>query len=209
MKLEAMLWILVFVSVALAIASPRCRPYSLIVAAAMIVTIVGVVVVANRVEPALASLPPVTAVPSIQQSRHADFEQLHIEKLDKEDPDGKNRIAIEEITLDQIRPELGSEPGTIRLISALLHNHSSRYLLTDYAYYLEIQDCVQTRCTTVYDQYGQAAVSVPPNEARDVVIMIHDGDTRGIPTFKIVGRPSIKLSPTDTRGYQSVTTPAR
>ncbi len=203
MKLEAMLWTLVLVSLALAIVSRRYRVYSLIAVGVVIVTIIATVVLEKRGESVTASLPSLPAQPSIQQSQHVDFEQFHIEKLDAEDPDAKNRIGIAEIRFDQIRPELGSDPGTIRLIRARLYNDSARYTLTDYAYYLVVQDCVKSACTTVYDQRGQAAALVPPIQARDVVITIRDGDTRGVATFKILGTPNLKLSPTSTRAYQA------
>jgi hypothetical protein len=202
MKLEAMLWILVLVSVAIAIFSPRYRAFSLVAAGVVIVTIVAIVVLANRGDPQTSSLPGVAAQPSVRQAQHVDFEQFHIENLDKQDPDAKNRIAVSEIRFDQILLERGSEPGTIRLIRARLYNDSVRYTLTDFAYYLVVQDCAKSTCTTVYDQRGQAAALVPANQARDVAIMIRDGDTRGVPTFKILGTPDIKLSPTGTRAYQ-------
>jgi hypothetical protein len=208
MKLQAMLWILVLVSVALAIVSPRHRAYSLIAAGVVIVTIVAIVVFSNRGQPVTAALPGVAAQPSIQHAQPVDFEQFHIENLDKKDPDAKNRIAVAEIRFDQIRPELGSEPGTIRLIRARLYNDSARYALTDYAYYLAVQDCAKSVCTTVYDQSGQAAALVPAHQAREVVIAIRDGDKRGVPTFKILGTPNIKLSPTNTRAYQTESAPA-
>jgi hypothetical protein len=203
MKLEAILWMLVLVSVALAIVSPKYRSYSLMVVGVLIVAIVASLVLATRHEGATSSFPRAAAQPSIPQSEHVDFEQFHIENLDKKDPEAKNRIGVAEVRFDQIRPELGSEPGTIRLIRARLYNDSARFTLTDYAYYLAVQDCVQGACTTVYDQRGQAAAMVPANQARDVVIAIRDGDTRGRPTFKILGTPNIKLSPTNTRAYQT------
>jgi hypothetical protein len=71
-----------------------------------------------------------------------------------------------------------------------------------------VQDCVKAVCTTVYDQRGLAAALVPPNQARDVVIAIRDGDLRGVPTFKVLGTPNIKLTATDTRAHQTARTPA-
>jgi len=202
-----MLWMLVLVSVALAIVSPRYRAQSLIAVGVVIVTIVAIVVLKDRGEPVTSSLPRAAAQGSMQQSQHVDFEQFHIEKLDKEDPEGKNRIAVAEIRFDQIRPEWGSEPGTIGLIRARLYNDSARFTLTDYAYYLVVQDCVQSACTTVYDQRGQAAALVPANQARDVVIAIRD-QVRGVPTFKILGTPNIILSPMSTRAFRSALAPA-
>jgi hypothetical protein len=201
MKLEAILWIVLLVSVAIAIASPRYRAYCLVAAGIALATIAAIVTLTKRDEPLKASLPHAAVQSSVQEAAHVDFEQLHIENLDKKDPEAKNRIGVAEIRFDQIRPELGSERGTIRLIRARLYNDSAHYALTDYAYYLEVQDCMASACTTVYDQRGQASASVPPNQARDVIITIRDGDTRGVPTFKILGTPNIKLSPTSTRAF--------
>lgn len=200
MKLEAILWVVLLVSVAIAIASPKYRAYCLAAAGLALATILGIVTLTKRAEPVKSSS-PADAQRAASVPQHVDFEQLHIENLDRKDPDAKNRIAATEIRFDQIRPELGSDPGTIRLIRARLHNNSARYMLTDYAYYLEVQDCAASTCTTVYDQRGQAAASIPPNQAREVVIGIRDGDARGLATFKILGTPNIKLTPTDTRAF--------
>jgi hypothetical protein len=201
MKLEAILWIVLLVSVAIAIASPRYRTYCLVAAGIAIATIVGIVTLTKRDEPPRPSATGLAVQTSSQQPQHADFEQLHIETLDRKDPEAKNRIAVSEVRFDHIRPDIGSEPGSIRLISARLYNDSARYALTDYAYYLEVQDCVGSTCTTVYDQRGQLPASVPAGQARDVVIGIRDGDTRGVPTFKVLGKPNIKLTPTSTRAF--------
>lgn len=201
MKLEAILWIVLLVSVATAIASPQYRRYCLAAAGIALATIAGIVTLTKRDEPIKSPLPRAAVQSSAQESAHVDFEQLHVENLDKKDPEARNRIGVAEIRFDQILPELGSERGTIRLIRARLYNHSARYALTDYAYYLQVQDCVASACTTVYDQRGQASASVPPNQARDVIITIRDGETRGVPNFKILGTPNINLSPTSTRAF--------
>jgi hypothetical protein len=208
MKIEAMLWMMVLVAVAIAIVSPRYRAYSLIAVGIVIVAIVSIVVLTKQGKPQTSTLPSVATQPSMQQSKHVDFEQFHVENLDKEDPEAKNRIAVAEIRFDQIRSKVGSEAGTIESIRARLYNDSARFTLTDYAYYLEVQDCVKTVCTTIYDQRGLSAVTVPPNQARDIVIAIRDGDKRGVPTFKVLGTANIKLTPTDTRAHQAARAPA-
>src|SRR5580698_1210783 len=180
MKLEATLWIVLLVSVAIAIASPRYRAYCLVAAGIVIATIIGVVTLTKRDEPKSSAALGNSARTSVQQPQHVDFEQLHVETLDRKDPEAKNRIALTEVRFDQIRPDVGSDPGSIRLVRARLYNDSTRYALTDYAYYLEIQDCAGSTCTTVYDQRGQLPASVPPGQARDLVIGIRDGDTRGV-----------------------------
>jgi hypothetical protein len=201
MKLEAILWIVLLVSVAIAIASPKYRAYCLVAAGIALATIAAIVTLTKRDEAIKPSLPHAAAQSSAREAAYVDFEQLHVENLDKKDPEAKNRIGVAEIRFDQIRPDVGSEPGTIRLIRARLYNNSARYALTDFAYYLEVQDCAASACTTVYDQRGQASAAVPPMQARDVVIAIRDGDKRGVPIFKILGTANIKLSPTDTRAF--------
>jgi hypothetical protein len=119
--------------------------------------------------------------------------------LDKTDPDAKNRIRVEEIRFDQVRAEVGAEPGSVGAIVARLYNDSATYALTDYGYYLAVQDCIRSVCTTVFDQQGLSAASVPPNQARDVQIPIRDQNTRDRPPLKILGSAKILLTPTTTR----------
>jgi hypothetical protein len=103
----------------------------------------------------------------------------------------KTRIRVEDIRFDQVRAEAGAERGSIGTIVARLYNDSATYTLTDYGYYLVVQDCV--------DQLGLSAESVPPNQARDVKIPIRDGSTRDVPPIKILGTASILLTPAATR----------
>lgn len=203
MKVEALLWMLVLVSVALAIVSPKHRSRSLTAGGIIILAIVAIVVFSKRGNPPVATLPAIPVQATPQQPKHVDFERFHIENLDAKDPEAKNRIAIAEVRFEQIRPEVGSQPGTIGAVGARLYNDSA-FALTDYAYYLVVQDCVKATCTVVYDQRGWAPASVPANQARDITVVIRDGDTRGVPVFKVMGTANIKLSPTDTRAYQSV-----
>jgi hypothetical protein len=203
MKVEAMLWILILVSIAFAIASRKYRKYGLIVIGFAVMMIVAVIVLVKKDEiptPALPSLPA-------QRSKRVDFEQLHVEKLDKEDPEAKNRIDVSEIRFDQIRPSSNSEPGTIESIRARLYNDSARFTLTDYAYYLVVQDCVAKTCTTIYDQRGLASALVPANQARDVMIEIRAAETRESPRFKLLGTPKIILSASGTRAYKDALVP--
>jgi hypothetical protein len=203
MKVEAMLWILILVSIAFAIASRKYRKYGLIVVGFAVMMIVAVIVLVKKDEiptPALPSLPA-------QRSKRVDFEQLHVEKLDKEDPEAKNRIDVSEIRFDQIRPSSNSEPGTIESVRARLYNDSARFTLTDYAYYLVIQDCVAKTCTTIYDQRGLASALVPANQARDVMIEIRAAETRESPRFKLLGTPQIILTASGTRAYKDALVP--
>jgi antitoxin (DNA-binding transcriptional repressor) of toxin-antitoxin stability system len=195
MKIEAMLWIVVLMLVALAFLFPRTRTFSLSAIGVAIVGIVVIVVIAKRGEPvALVAATP----PSVEQ-QPVDFERFHIENLDKADPEAKNRIRVAEIRFDQVRAEAGAQRGNIGRIVARLYNDSATYALTDYGYHLVVQDCIRAVCTTVFDQQGLSAASVPPNQARDVEIAIRDRSTRDLPSIKILGTANILLTPTATR----------
>jgi len=195
MKIEAMLWIVVLILVALAFLFPKSRAFSLSAIGVAIVAIVVIVVVATRKEPISSR----AAAPPAVEPKPVDFERFHIENLDKADPEAKNRIRAAEIRFDQIRAEAGVERGSIGRIVARLYNDSATYTLTDYGYDLVVQDCIRSVCTTVFDQHGLSAVSVPPNQARDVEIAIRDGSTRALPPIKILGTANILLTPTTTR----------
>jgi hypothetical protein len=199
MKVEVMLWVLILAALALAIVSPRYRQYAVVVAGFAVVTVVAVIVLARKNE---ILTPPSSSIPA-QRWKRVDFEELHIERLDKEDPEAKNHIAVSEIRFDQVRASTGSEPGTIESIRARLYNTSARFTLTDYAYYLVIQDCVEKACTAIYDQRGWGSATVPPNQARDVMIEIRTGETRESHPFKMLGAPKIILSPSNTRAYKA------
>jgi hypothetical protein len=195
MKIEAMLWIVVFILVALAFLFPKTRAFSLSAIGVAIVAIVVIVVIARRGEPVAL----VAAAPPAAEQKPVDFERFHIENLDKADPEAKNRIRVAEIRFDQIRAEAGVERGSIGRIVARLYNDSATYTLTDYGYDLVVQDCIRAVCTTVFDQHGLSAASVPPNQARDVEIAIRDGSMRDRPPIKILGTANILLTPAATR----------
>lgn len=196
MKIEAMLWIMVLILVALAFLFPKTRSFSLSAIGLAIVAIVAIVVIAKRPEsPAL----PATSPPAVVQEP-VDFERFHVEKLDRTDPQAKSRIRMEEIRFDQIRALSGAERGSVSTIVARLYNDSPTFALTDYGYYLVVQDCIRAVCTAVFDQHGLASVSVPPNQARDVQIALRNGSTRDAPPIKILGTANILLTPVATRG---------
>jgi len=160
MKIEAMLWIVVLILVALAFLFPKTRSFSLSAIGVAIFAIVAIVVIAKRGEP----LTPGTTAPPAVEKEPIDFERFHVEKLDKADPEAKNRIRVEEIRFDQVRAEAGAERGSVGTVVARLYNDSATYALTDYGYYLVVQDCIRSVCTTVFDQHGLSAVSVPPTK---------------------------------------------
>src|SRR5277367_2490670 len=112
MKLEAMLWILVLVSLALAIVSRRYRKYGAFVIGVAVVAAAAVILLARNSE---ILTPAATSVPA-QNSSRVDFEQFHVEKLDKEDPEAKTRIDVSEIRFDQIIPSAGTEAGTFESV---------------------------------------------------------------------------------------------
>jgi hypothetical protein len=195
MKIEAMLWIVVLILVALAFLFPKTRSFSLSAIGVAIVAIVSILVIAKRGEPVTLG----AAAPPAVEQKPVDFERFHVEKLDKVDPEAKNRIRVEEIRFDQIRAEAGAERGSIATIVARLYNDSATYTLTDYGYNLVVQDCIKAVCTTVFDQHGLSSVSVPPNQARDVRIAIRDGSTRDVSPIKILGTANFLLTPVATR----------
>jgi hypothetical protein len=195
MKVEAMLWIVVLILVALAFLFPKTRSFSLSAIGVAIVAIVAIVLIAKRGEPLTLGA---TVLPAVEK-KPIDFERFHVEKLDKADPEAKKRIRVEEIRFDQVRAEPGAERDSIDTVVARLYNDSATYTLTDYGYYLVVQDCIRAVCTTVFDQHGLSATSVPPNQARDVKIPIRDGSTRDVPPIKILGTANILLTPAATR----------
>jgi hypothetical protein len=181
--------------VALAFLFPRTRVYSLSAISVAIIATVGIIVIARRGD----STVPAIAAPAATMHEPVDFERAHVEKLDDADPDAKNRIRAEELRFAQVRAEDGAEPGSVGTIVARLYNDSATYILTDYGYYLAVQDCLQSVCTTIFDQQGLSAASVPPRQARDVRISIRDGNGRDRPKMRILGSAKILLRPTATR----------
>src|SRR5580698_9337762 len=106
MKLEAILWIVLLVSVAIAIASPKYRAYCLVAAGIALTTIAGIVTLTKHDEPTKTSSLGVAAQPRAPEPQHADFDQLHIENLDRNYLFFFKQKTAYEIRFDQIRPEL-------------------------------------------------------------------------------------------------------
>ena len=207
-----MVWIFAAVVLLLAVLSPRFRKFGLALAGATIVIIVALILLneRNKPDPAPAAIDP-KARPATH-SRIADLDDYLIERQDKDDPEAKNRISLTEVRFGQIKPTFGPQANAIQSIQARLYNDSKHFSLTDYSYYLIVQDCVGTepheastaQCTTVYDQRQRGTpVVVPPNQARDITISIPVDSVTFAPTFKILGKPRIELTPTDTRAYRS------
>ena len=203
MKVEALLWVLGLVSLALAIVSRKYRRYGLAGIGLAVVVIVTVILLPRKDEIA----PPAAASVTAPHSKHIDFEQSHVQKLDMEDPEAKHRIQLSQIRFEQISPSADMEPGTFESIRARLYNDSASFALTDYGYYLAVQDCMAKICTTIYDQRGLESAAVPAGQARDVKIEIRAGETHGSPPFKLLGTPKIILLPTETRAYNAAPTP--
>ena len=199
MKLEVLLWTVVLALLALAYLFPKTRWLSLSAIVVAVVAIVALVFVAKREAP----MTPQAPTPLNTAQKPVDFEQFHIEKLDKTDPEARNRIRVGDIRFDQIRAEPGAERGSLGTIVARIYNDSAIYTLTDYGYYLVVQDCIKAICTTVFDQRGLTAVSVPPNQARDVRIGIRNDNPRAAVPIKILGTANILLTPTETRAQST------
>jgi hypothetical protein len=203
-----MIWIIAGAVLLLALLSRRFRKFGLAIAGAVIVLIVIVIVVNNRDKP---SPVPLDSKPRARISnKMPNLDDYLIERQDKEDPDAKNRIPLAEVRFGQIQATFGPQSGAIQSIQARLYNDSKRFSLTDYAYYLVVEDCVPSkphdgpRCTTVYDQRDRGTrVVIPPNQARDISISIPTNPATFSPLFKILGKPQIELTPTETRAYQS------
>ncbi len=189
-----MLWIAVLILIALSLLFPKTRSFTLAAIGVAIVAFVAIVVLAKRNE----APPRAAARPSAAQ-KPIDFERFLVEKLDKADPQAKNRIPVEEIRFAQARAEAGAQRGSISKIVARLYNDSAIYTLTDYEYRLVVQDCIDAACTAVFDQRGLSAVSVPPRQARDVQIAIREEGARDMPPVRILGTANILLTPVATR----------
>jgi len=205
-----MVWIIAAVVLLLAVLTPRLRKFGFALAGATIVVIVALIVLneRNKPNPALA----VTNVRPATHSRVPNMDEYRIERQDNEDPEAKNRISLTEVRFGQIKPTFGPRADAIQSIQARLYNDSKRFSLTDYSYYLVVKDCVEAKpndpttaqCTTVYDQRQRGTpMVVPPNQARDIAISIPVDSATFAPIFKILGKPQIELTPTDTRAYRS------
>ena len=207
-----MVWIFAAIVLLLALLSPRFRKFGLALAGATIVIIVALILLNERNKPNPA---PAAIDPKARPAAHSsipDLDDYLIERQDKDDPEAKTRISLTEVRFGQIKPTFGPQANAIQSIQARLYNDSKRFSLTDYSYYLIVQDCVGTephdastaQCTTVYDQRRRGTpVVVPPNQARDITISIPVDSVTFAPTFKILGKPRIELTPTDTRAYRS------
>lgn len=206
------MWIFAAIVLLLALLSPRSRKFGLALAGAAILVIVVLILLneRNKPNPAPAAIDP--KVRPATRSRMPDLDDYLIERQDKDDPEAKNRISLTEVRFGQIKPTFGPQANAIQSIQARLYNDSKRFSLTDYSYYLIVQDCVGTephdastaQCTTVYDQRQRGTpVVVPPDQARDITISIPVDSVTFAPTFKILGKPRIELTPTDTRAYRS------
>ena len=209
-----MVWIFVaVVFLLLAVLSPGFRKFGLPLAGAAIVIIVALILLNERNKPNPAPAATDSKVRPATHGRVRDFDDYLIERQDKDDPEAKNRISLAEVRFGQLKPTFGPQANAIQSIQARLYNDSKKFSLTDYSYYLVIQDCVETKsssvpstaeCTTVYDERRRGPpVVVPPNQARDITISIPVDSVTFAPTFKILGEPRIELTPTDTRAYRS------
>lgn len=170
-----------------------------------------VIVLVNRRSPTVQPSVPKPASPAPPVSRRFDFDKYEQEKRDKEDPEASTRIPVSQLRFGQIQPIPGLDPGSIRSVQARLYNDSPQFALTDYSYYLGVQDCIPAtagekpieHCTTVYDQRDSVSLVVPPNQARDIVIDIPRTAGSTSAPFKLLGTVRIVLTAEDTRAYLS------
>jgi hypothetical protein len=207
-----MVWIIAAVVLLLTVLSPRLRKFGFALAGATIVVIVALILLNERNKPDPALVVTDSDVRRPTHGRVPNMDEYRIERQDNEDPEAKNRISLTEVRFGQIKPTFGPRADAIQSIQARLYNDSKRFSLTDYSYYLVIKDCVEAephdptaaQCTTVYDQRQRGTpMVVPPNQARDITISIPVDSVTFAPIFKILGKPQIELTPTDTRAYRS------
>ena len=199
-------WIVAAVALALVFTPPRHRKIAFMVVGVLGLVFLAIVLQYRRPP---AAPPPAEPRPA-PVSRKFDFDQYERDKKDREDPEAKTRIPPAETHFDQIQAIVGLDAGAIQSVHARLYNDSPRYTLTDFSYYLVIQDCLPPKlndgnaqpCTTVYDQRDTLSLAVPPDQARDVTIALpRDPHSAALP-FKLLGTPRIELTPTDVRSYQ-------
>jgi hypothetical protein len=200
-------WIFAGVALVLLLIPARYRKIGFGAAGLIFIVFLGIVVFNRRPTPdARPAVIEKSAAPTVE-SRRFDFDQYERDKKDKEDPEATTRIPLSAIRFDQVSSNAGIESGSIQTIRARLYNDSHDFALTDYAYYLRIQDCLPanagTQCTTVYDQRGTASLLVPPNQARDVTIAIQKNPTTLAAPFKLLGTARIELTPAETRSYRT------
>lgn len=208
-----MIWIFVAIAVSLMFAPAFIRNVGLTILGIGSAVFLAVVILNRSPTPQPPNAPPaaVQPTPDTGKSRRFDFERYQQDKRDREDPEAKTRIPLSAVHFDQVQTVPGIDPGTIRTIRARVYNASSQFTLTDYSYYLEIQDCLPVKaddkhpvqCTTVFDQRDSVSTTVPANQARDVVIDLTKDPKTGAPPFKLLGTARVELSPTMTRAYVS------
>lgn len=203
-----MVWLFVAAALVLIVLPSRLRKIGFALLGTLFV-IVFLIIVLNRhpvTEPATGSAER-DAIPATR-ARTFDFDKYQQDKKDQADPAARTRIPLAEVRFGQVQPVPGLETGTLQSIRARLYNDSRDFALTDYAYYLVIQDCLSASeksaaaCTTVYDQKSSVSLTVPPGQARDVVISIAVNPTTAVAPFKLMGTPRIELSVTEVRAYQ-------
>jgi len=202
-----MVWIFALAATALLLFAPRrIRKIGFVVWAILLTALVVIVLVNRRPVSSIAPPPQTSPAVTLPVSRKFDFDAYERDKKDQADPDAKTRIATTEIRFGLLTPVAGVA-RSIESVRVRVFNDSPRFPLTDFTYYLQVEDCPQTAddsravpCTTVYDQHGTTSVTVPSNQARDVVIPIA-GNAQDPPPYKLLGKPRIVLQATDTRSY--------
>lgn len=135
-------WIFAVIALVLAFAPPRYRKIGFAVVGAVFLVFLTIVLVNRRPLPDATPAAAPAPSPAAPTSRRFDFEAYQQEKRDQADPEAKTRIAAAEIRFAQLQPIAGLEPGTLQAVHARLYNDSRRFTLTNYWYYLVVQDCL-------------------------------------------------------------------
>jgi hypothetical protein len=202
------IWIVAAIALGLLTVPPRFRKIGFAVLAVVLLVFLATVIVNRRSAPDPRASAPVQQNAAPAGSRRFDFDAYERDKRDKEDPGARTRVTPAQVRFDQVGAGAGADAGTIQSIRARLYNDSPTFAVTDYSYYLRIQDCLaDVPCTTVYDQRGWLSQTVPAGQARDVVISIPKNPTSFAAPFKLLGKARIELTPDEVRAYSVAGSP--
>ena len=197
-----MIWIFVGVALGLLLVPARFRKIAFAVLGVVFLFFLATVIINRRPapDPRAGAATPRNSAPA--ESRRFDFDGYERDKKDKAEPEAATRIRPAEVRFDQEESNPGIDAGTIQSIRARLYNDSTGFTLTDYFYYLRVQDCLpDVPCTTVYDQRGWLSLTIPPGQARDVVIPIPKNPATYAAPFKLMGKAHVELTAPEVRAY--------
>ena len=203
-----MIWIFAVIALGLLTVPPRFRKLGFVGLGVAMLVFLATVIVDRRSAPDPRAAAPAPSNTPPAGSRRFDFDAYERDKRDKEDPGAATRILPSEVRFDQVGSSAGVDAGTLQSVRARLYNDSPTFTVTDYSYYLRVQDCLSdVPCTTVYDQRGWLALTVPAGQARDVVIAIPRNPASSALPFKLLGKARIELTPEQIRSYAAPPSP--